>query len=85
MKKSFEEEVKNRLKDIEMPYNSSAWKSINDTLDKKDGKSSSTNYIWLLTIISMITITSLSTYLYIISDSYIVEEKPSKRIKFKKY
>ena len=83
MNKSFEEEVKNRLKDIEMPYNSSAWKSINDTLDKKDGKSSSTNYIWLLTIISMITITSLSTYLYIISDSYIVEEKPSKRIKLK--
>ena len=83
MKKSFEEEIKNRMKDIEMPYNSSAWKSINDTLDKKDGKSSSTNYIWLLSIISLIAITSLSTYLFTESDSYIVEEKSTKRIKLK--
>jgi hypothetical protein len=83
MKKSFEEEIKNRMKDIEMPYNSSAWKSINDTLDKQDGKSSSTNYIWLLSIISLIAITSLSTYLFTESDSYIVEEKSTKRIKLK--
>ena len=64
MKKSFDEEIKNRLKDIEMPYDASAWKTMSDNLDKKRGKPSSNKYKWLIPVISLITISSLSIYLY---------------------
>lgn len=78
MKKSFEEEIKNRLKDMEMPYDASAWKNVNDTLNKTQRNSSSKNLKWLLFSISLITIVSASLYLYQGNNINNSEEKNTK-------
>lgn len=49
MKRSFEEEIKNRLKDIEMPYDSSVWDNVSSSLDKNAKNTSSSRFKWLLT------------------------------------
>ena len=63
MKTSFEKTLKARLENVEMPYDSSAWDSMQKTLDKKKG--GTTSWKWIL---SSLVVLTASTFGYLMYD-----------------
>jgi hypothetical protein len=83
MKRSFEEEIKNRLKDIEMPYDSSAWRNVSSSLDQNVKNTSSSRFKWLLTGVLLTSIIGFGIFSTSKENVSIVSENKTPETKIK--